>query len=630
MARGPHRSNRQRPHATPEPRRKIQVLSAGRPALAVRKLAINTLACTAAATFLTPAQAVTLGEIAVDSPLGQPLAARVPVTLAPGEMLTNECLSSVPAGSGDLARVPEPRLSVAGAASSGAMELRVSTARSLYEPMYELQLQVRCPGTALLVRQYVLMLDLPGAATRPVAATPPAAQPVTARSEPSAAAVEGAPAARPARARVPPGEPIVGGVKYRVQAGDTLSTIAARVSGRSGMGIWQLADRIFAANPDAFIGANPDLIKLGADILIPAPAAKPATVTDQTEAMAVAQPAVAPVTLTAATETTPPVAAAETVAAAPLPAAAPVVESTEPFVELPLESTVDAATAPVATLPAETDAPTAAVSAAPSREESDSAASPWLAALMGVLIGAAASLALLRERLVSALRRTPAANATVAASAKTAAAVAAAAPAPKPIRTFPAREPSMVVVEEPSDQRAEKFMEPVQAKAREQAPPQPTHDHDAQDDLASLFGAEPDINLFETESSSLMGQPDTPDLDLDLSAAAAGTEVDEDIGWLDDNDETALTPTDQAERLRGSGGDTVDQQMDLNTISQKASDDAELSATLKEALDLLESDYEDELTASRVVDRSKLAGFSAQDDEEDTLIRTGTDQIPRR
>jgi Tfp pilus assembly protein FimV len=582
----------------------------------VRKLAINTLACTAAATFLTPAQAVTLGEIAVDSSLGQPLTARVPVTLAPGEMLTNECLSSVPVGSSDLIGVPEPRFRLEGAASSGAVELRVSTARSLYEPMYELQLQVRCPGTALVVRQYVLMLDLPGAVTRPVTAAPPApaAQPAAARSE--SAAVASPPAVRPARAKVQPGEPIVAGVRYRVQAGDTLSTIAARVNGRSGMGIWQLADRIFTANPAAFIGNNPDLIKLGAEIVIPAASAVvPGSAAEQPEVPPAAQPPAVPVSVATAVE-------------APL---LPSADAVPPPVELPVESAVATVPEPVAT-PVAADPPAAVVRVTAVDDEPDSAAPPWLAALLGVLIGAAASLALLRERLVSALRRTPATSTTVAASAGTAAAVPAAAPVPQPIRTFPAREPSMVVVEEPAAQPAAKYPEPVPSKAREEMSPQPQSDHDTRDDLASLFGVEPDINLFEGENSGLTGQSATPDLDLDLdlSAAAVGTEVDEDIGWLDNNDETALTPTDRAERLRGSGGDTVEQQMDLNTMSNKAIEDAELSATLKEALDLLESDYEDELTASRVIDRSKLPGFSNQDDEEDTLIRTGTDQIPRR
>ena len=59
------------------------------------------------------------------------------------------------------------------------------------------------------------------------------------------------------------------GSSYRVQAGDTLSTIAARVSDRSAGGLWHVADEIFSANPRAFISGSRDLIMLGSEIRIP-------------------------------------------------------------------------------------------------------------------------------------------------------------------------------------------------------------------------------------------------------------------------------------------------------------------------------------------------------------------------
>jgi hypothetical protein len=116
-------------------------------------------------------------------------------------------------------------------------------------------------------------------------------------------------------------------------------------------------------------------------------------------------------------------------------------------------------------------------------------------------------------------------------------------------------------------------------------------------------------------------------LDLDLSAAAAEVEVDANIGWVEDLDETSLTATDRADGLQGSAGDTVEQ-TNLRDLSQQAIDDQMVSDTLKEALELLESDYEDELTASQMIDRAKLGEIL--DENEDTLIRTGTDHIPRR
>ena len=46
--------------------------------------------------------------------------------------------------------------------------------------------------------------------------------------------------------------PILPGTRYQVVEGDTLSSIAARVSGRK-VNLWTLAGQIFAANPAAFI-----------------------------------------------------------------------------------------------------------------------------------------------------------------------------------------------------------------------------------------------------------------------------------------------------------------------------------------------------------------------------------------
>ena len=110
----------------------------------MRALALTGVAVSA----LTPARAITIGEVAVDSVLGEALNARIPVALGPGEYLDSPCVS-VPAGrSADLARLPQPQVSVPQPAASGALTLRVTTARPLYEPMYELQLQEDQTGPA--------------------------------------------------------------------------------------------------------------------------------------------------------------------------------------------------------------------------------------------------------------------------------------------------------------------------------------------------------------------------------------------------------------------------------------------------------------------------------------------------
>lgn len=631
MGRGDRRLGTSRKTPNGKARREFTVIAGATPELSVRRLTLGKLVCTGAAVAaLGPAQALTLGDILVDSPLGQPLSARVPVELSAGEIMVAGCVSAVTPSAGELSAVPHAIVSVPQVSAAGRYDLHVSTARPLYEPMYELRLELRCPGSTQMVRQYVLMLDLPG--TRPAAAATPAMMgaaanaagntqwpaPTPVTPQPAAAA---APSQRPATDR----SPLPSGTSYRVQAGDTLSTIAARTTDRGGRSIWEIADAIFAANPDAFIRANPDLIRSGAVIVLPAPLAagssdapaEVATVTgspqpDDTRAVvgAAAQAPAGTEAVTAATptdlsSTAPPLPLVEPPQTAPVPEA--VFQDEQPPQDV-------AAAEPVA------------VPAVTVERRVSEGAPAWLAAVVGVLIGAAASLVLLRERLAEALRgarRTS--QDSMPERTGTATAVAVAAP---PALGKPA-EPTMVVVEGPRHEHDDESSTDSAPTDRQPAVyAAPAQDFDSAgtpDDLTSLFGDEPDLALPDAAGFAV-GEPD---LDLDLSAAAGDVAVDQDIGWLNDLDETALTPTDQAGSLRGSGGDTVEQ-TDLHAMSQKALDDEQVSNTLKEALDLLESDYEEDLTASQVVDRARLGSILDDADEEDTLVRTGTDQLPRR
>jgi murein DD-endopeptidase MepM/ murein hydrolase activator NlpD len=638
-------------HRTPE-----LPAAASRPA-PVRSLAVNALALTGAAvTVLNPARAVTLGEVAVESRLGQPLAARVPVGLAAGEMLGAACVS-VPAGAApDLSALPAPVVSVPEGTGPGGFELRVTTTQPLYEPMYELQLQVRCPGTALVVRQYVLMLDLPTAVAPPVAtaagatvvsAGPASAAPVAGAAPPPAAARRTA----PRRVLERPAEPIVGGTRYRVSSGDTLSTIAARVGG-TGESLWARADRIFAANPDAFIDGNPDLIKLGSEIVIPVPGDAAAV----TAAAAPASPAtgrgVDPLAVPALPEPAPVAApgAPATVAPADAGIGTPPAETVQEAPADPFAAALENPLAPVAAVEVpvgpqaapvfQDEQPLVATRPGPGAVAGPAPAppaetSPWLAALVGILVGAAVSVGLLRERLLEALRglkpgRRPAAAAPGEAAA--AAAAAAAETAPVARRGAPSSESTMVVVEghldEDTDQLLAQRIERTDERPAPVAPVQRRVAAPAGDpatDLSRLFHEPtPTATIADDLVAAL---PAEPELDLDLSAATPDVTIDQEIAWL--GDDTALTPTQEMNPLAGSGGDTVEQ-VDLQTLSQLATSDQQVSQTLKEALNLLENDYEDELTASQVVDKRKLEEILDDDADDDTLVRTGTDQIPRR
>jgi hypothetical protein len=77
-------------------------------------------------------------------------------------------------------------------------------------------------------------------------------------------------AARPATDRVSADRsPIDSAVRYRVQPGDSLSEIAQRIDNRS-VGLWSAVAQIFDANPDAFMDADPNRLKAGSWLTIPA------------------------------------------------------------------------------------------------------------------------------------------------------------------------------------------------------------------------------------------------------------------------------------------------------------------------------------------------------------------------
>jgi LPXTG-motif cell wall-anchored protein len=221
---------------------------------------------------LNPAQvgALSLGEIELKSRLGQPLEAIVPLTLREGESLPGNCVKPSPERN-TLAKLRDIKVAAPVRTGPGTFNVRVSSTKPLHEPMYELSLMVQCPGATLLVRQYVLMLDLPGMPVEtkvPVQATNPV--PATSGVARSAAPVRRNMTADPTRALLPRTDSIPAGGSYRVARGDTLSTIAKRVEGRLPDTIWAVANQLFVDNPRAFIRNDPNRLKLGSLIRIPA------------------------------------------------------------------------------------------------------------------------------------------------------------------------------------------------------------------------------------------------------------------------------------------------------------------------------------------------------------------------
>ena len=206
-----------------------------------------------------PASALELGDLTVQSRLGQPLRASIAYALAPNEQLTSSCVTlGTGAMASGLPGIGRATISVA----NGSIVL---TGRSaIREPLVATQVVIDCAYTANLSREYMLFIDPAGAVQDQQAVTQSAAAtPVAPAQEPTAVAQRPAPTAR-AVARPPIGK----SARYRVQPGDSLSRIAERIENRP-IGIWPAVTAIFEANPDAFMGNDPNRLKAGSWLTIP-------------------------------------------------------------------------------------------------------------------------------------------------------------------------------------------------------------------------------------------------------------------------------------------------------------------------------------------------------------------------
>ncbi len=225
-----------------------------------RRILIPALVAVGGSLAIAPASALELSDIKVHSTLGQPLRASIAYALAPNEALSDTCVSLQPGlASGGLPSVNRASLIIA----DGIIAITGSSLVS--EPLMTLRLNVRCPYTPKLSREYMLMVDPAGrvdtAITTPVAATPITSRPVV--SAPVAA-----PARSVARQRPVNTDPISDTTRYQVQPGDSLSEIAQRIGNRP-VGLWSAVNAIFDANPGAFLDGDPNKLKAGSWLDLP-------------------------------------------------------------------------------------------------------------------------------------------------------------------------------------------------------------------------------------------------------------------------------------------------------------------------------------------------------------------------
>jgi len=214
-----------------------------------------------------PAAALQLGDIEVQSALGQPLRASIAYALSPNEQLSDYCIFLRPNPAAGVPTVNTARLTVSGG------RINITGGAPLMEPIVALGLAVECPYTPKLTRSYTLMLDpvarleAEPVSPRRAAAPAPAAEPGV-ETTPRRAEVTRAAEARPAESPAAPSSSIAPSTRYRVRFGDTLSTIVSRIENRP-IGLWPAVERVFAANPDAFIDGDMNRLKAGTVLEIP-------------------------------------------------------------------------------------------------------------------------------------------------------------------------------------------------------------------------------------------------------------------------------------------------------------------------------------------------------------------------
>lgn len=356
-------------------------------------------------------------------------------------------------------------------------------------------------------------------------------------------------------------------------AGDSLSSIAARVVDRR-INLWQMAALIHAANPEAFIRNDPDRLRLGAELRIPR------SDVNGTPALPAATARHTPSPMQTMADTPP--------AAGTRPDAA----------EAPAEGSTTAQTLVIDAQPTPvTAAPAArldqAPAARPTREKAgdlpvarrqpadgEATENPVVAALSGAITGLLISgLMWLRwgRRRVS---RTPAM----------------------------ALQPSSPAIDvEPAAQTMPCI------NVREEEPAISVTYTDADDPLARDFlDASTGHATVETPAVSVTGDEITNELEALFGNDSPSTDGENTDEWrvadnacesLDDEmDATVSSPAVAQASRDDTGIFSATGTLDLTALASSARHDPQQARTLVEALSLLERDYQEELTASQLLD----------------------------
>jgi hypothetical protein len=485
------------------------------------------------------------------------------------------------------------------------------------------------------------MLDLPAAIASSAAASPDAARLQATVSttvalpdaEPASPAVKPRPA-RPRATAIRAGTTIASGSVYRVSDGDTLSGITARVLDPS-VSLGVLADAIQAANPDAFIRNDPNLIKLGSEILIPAATATSAAAGSMPAAPTAPVVPPAPAAMRSPLLSTAP----EIPASAATPAAAaeallPAGQIEPAQVQPAQVEPAQVRATPVARRPVTPKIPAASADDAlvSGADEVNSAVAAGAGILFGLCISA---LLWFRGRLPSRKRQAARPAASADSPARSGSAAFATVVAPLVTRSV---EPGFSVsysaqyddsldtefAHEPEPAAASPPVEVPQASA-------PAPSGEITSELEELFdGTDTTIRkrLHAKKTAAPRSTGSEAKDPRKPAASAPGSSVDFLVGELpEDHDEAMASQTEDLARpdIRSTSDSGT---VDIHALAAAATRDQQQAQTLLEALTLLERDYEEELTASQVLDMSAVR--KALGNDVDDVTQIGEDLLRKK
>ena len=217
--------------------------------------------------------ALGLQEIQVNSNLGEPLSAMVYLSNPNNKRIYSDCFKA----SNGVSELGMPSLKNAKVRVNkigNQVALEISTPTAVKEPISELTITSSCSTLPVIQRTYTLMLDPANVSETRFANSSYGVNDRTRSAGTQGRTLEQNSYTTSRRINRQFASNIYGGnidqgSSYSVQSGDTLSTIAARISDRPYGSVWSLAAAVHASNPAAFTDNNPNLIELGAKIKIP-------------------------------------------------------------------------------------------------------------------------------------------------------------------------------------------------------------------------------------------------------------------------------------------------------------------------------------------------------------------------